>query len=55
MSSSSSEIFQCDETKLYKNLLPGMTWIKRYEVPSMEKFYTDIFVPKVPAVLESND
>ncbi|KAF7994376.1 hypothetical protein HCN44_003848 [Aphidius gifuensis] len=49
---SSINILECENDKLSKELLPGFGWIKRYKCPSMETFYRDIFVKKVPAVLE---
>lgn len=35
-------------------ILPGFSEIKRYEKPSMESFYRDIFMPKYPAILTGN-
>ncbi|XP_011300514.1 lysine-specific demethylase 8 isoform X2 [Fopius arisanus] len=45
-------ILQCDSKNIVKNLLPGMGWVERLKTPSMETFYRDIFVKKIPAVLE---
>lgn len=49
---SSINILESENDELSKELLPGFEWIKRYKCPSMETFYRDIFVKKVPAVLE---
>lgn len=39
---------------LADSILPGFIEISRYDKPSMEQFYREIFMPKVPALLEGN-
>ncbi|KAK2580279.1 hypothetical protein KPH14_012526 [Odynerus spinipes] len=40
-----------DHSKVSQTLLPEFLQVNRYNEPSMESFYKDIFMPKVPAVL----
>lgn len=41
-----------DSKNLYKSILPGFTEIVQYVIPSMELFYKEIFMPKVPALMK---
>lgn len=41
-----------DSESLYNFILPGFTEIAQYVEPSMELFYTKIFMPKVPAIMK---
>ncbi|XP_048513078.1 bifunctional peptidase and arginyl-hydroxylase JMJD5 isoform X2 [Athalia rosae] len=43
-------LFSEDASK--RELLPGFTPVPRCHQPSMEKFYTNIFQPKIPTILE---
>lgn len=43
-----------DSESLYNFILPGFTEIVQYVEPSMELFYTKIFMPKVPAIMKGN-
>ncbi|KOX74949.1 Ankyrin-2 [Melipona quadrifasciata] len=41
-----------DSKNLYESTLPGFTEIVQYVIPSMELFYKEIFMPKVPALMK---
>lgn len=43
-----------DSKNLHNSILPGFTEIVQYVVPSMELFYKEIFMPKVPALMKGN-
>ena len=43
-----------DSKNLYNSILPGFTEIVQYVIPSMELFYKEIFMPKVPALMKGN-
>lgn len=47
----SAKRIKIDNTKVSQVLLPEFRQINRYSKPSMESFYTNIFMPKVPAIL----
>ncbi|XP_043684601.1 lysine-specific demethylase 8 [Vespula pensylvanica] len=42
---------EIDYSKVSQLLLPEFLQINRYRIPSMESFYKDIFIPKVPAII----
>ncbi|XP_043268478.1 bifunctional peptidase and arginyl-hydroxylase JMJD5 isoform X2 [Venturia canescens] len=42
-----------NDNEITMELLDRFEWIKRFEKPSMETFYRDIFKPKSPALLEN--
>ncbi|KAK0094403.1 hypothetical protein PV326_011037, partial [Microctonus aethiopoides] len=46
-----AEVLDFDVDCVSKELLPGFKWLKRFNSPSMESFYRDIFMPKCPVVL----
>ncbi|XP_046834159.1 lysine-specific demethylase 8 isoform X2 [Vespa crabro] len=42
---------EIDYSKVSQSLLPEFLQVNRYSIPSMESFYKDIFIPKIPAVI----
>ncbi|XP_043485810.1 lysine-specific demethylase 8 [Polistes fuscatus] len=42
---------EIDYSKVSQSLLPEFVQVNRYKVPSMELFYKDIFIPKIPVII----
>ncbi|KAI4481546.1 hypothetical protein M0802_013957 [Mischocyttarus mexicanus] len=42
---------EIDYSKVSQSLFPEFVQINRYNVPSMESFYKDIFIPKIPVII----
>lgn len=42
---------EIDYSKVTQSLLPEFLHVNRYSIPSMESFYKDIFIPKIPAII----
>lgn len=45
---------EIDYSKVSQSLLPEFVQVNRYKVPSMELFYKDIFIPKIPVIITGN-